>query len=264
MTDVYKSRDNEMPNLLIKKPFLQKINPKSLGYVCPNGQINFQTEEAALSYTKNTILKALKSGKEREVITKDASVLKIFDGNETSVTTNFSDFPDIAGCIQHHGHPSMHGYYAYPFSKADVMAFQMLNKVLGYKKAIVYNSLGEECTMTSNKKPLLSRLKLSPDIRRNLYYFNPKRFLNFIFLRKFEKNFSKKHNRDYYLKTFLKRCSKEEINLLNSIKEDKEKVRNWLTDKINALWYHDELKEYTPKLNITYRTNFNYLKTDLK
>jgi len=253
-----------MSNLLIPKPFLQKINPKSLGYICSNGQINFQTEEAALSYAKNTIIRALKSGKEKEIITKDARVLRVFDGTETSVTVDFSDFPDIEGCILHHGHPSLNGYNAFPFSYADVTAFHMLNKVFGYKKSIVYNSFGEECTMTSNKKPFLYRLKISPDMRKNLYYFNPKTFSNFISIRNLRENFIKVHTKDYYTKSIIKRCSKEEINLVKSMKDDMEKFTAWLTDKINALLYHDELKEYTPKLNIKYRTNFSHLKTDLK
>ena len=253
-----------MPNLLLQNHFLQKINPESLGYVCPNGQINFQTEKAALSYTKNTILKALKSGKEREVITKDASVLKIFDGNEKSVTADFSEFPDIKGCIQHHGHPSKKGYYAYPFSRCDVDVFHMLNKVLGYKKSVVYNSFGEECTMVSSKKPFLCNWKISPDFRRKLYYLNPKTFLNFVSLKNFHEKFSKEHSKDYYLKTLPQRCSKEEINFIASKKENKEKLVPWLEDKINSLLFHDELKKYTPKLNIKYETNFSHLKTDLK
>lgn len=256
-----------MASLLLQKHYLPKINLKSLeslGYVCPNGQINFQTEKAALSYTKNTILKALKSGKEREVITKDASVLKIFDGNENSVTAKFSEFPDIKGCIQHHGHPSNNGYYAPPFSKADVNVFHMLNKVLGYKKSIVYNSLGEECTMVSTKKPFLCNLKFSPDSRRNLYYLNPKTFFNFVSLKNLHEKFLKEHSKDYYLKTLLKRCSQEEIIFIASQKDNKKIFTPWLEDKINALLFHDELKKYTPKLNIKYETNFSHLKTDLK
>lgn len=253
-----------MQNLLIQKSFLRNINPKNLGFVCPNGQINFQTEDAALYYAKNTILKALKCGKEREVITKDASVLKVFDGERNSVTTDFSDFPDIAGCIQHHGHPLLSCYFASPFSYADVDVFLMLNKVLGYKKSIVYNSLGEECTMTSTKKSSLSHVKLSPNIRKILYAINPKTFLRLAAERKFHEEFIKEHNKDYYIKTFTDRCSNEEINFAKSIKSDKEKLCAWIQEKINMLLFHDELKALAPKLNIEYNTNFSYLKTDLK
>lgn len=63
-----------------------KINPKELGYLCPNGIINFQTGESAMKYAKRTIVKELKStGKELGVITKDSRVLKTIQGDENRV-----------------------------------------------------------------------------------------------------------------------------------------------------------------------------------
>ena len=41
-----------------------KINPKALGYVCPNGEINFATESTAIQYTKNKCMKAAQNGYE--------------------------------------------------------------------------------------------------------------------------------------------------------------------------------------------------------
>ena len=242
-----------------------KINSRALGYVCPNGQINFQNEASALQYTKNTILKALKQGKERMVITKDANVLKVSDGGKFEVELAFRDFPQINGCNMFHGHPNVLGSYTFPFSELDTKAFLMLNKVLGYKKSVVYNSIGEECSMTmkSGKPSLLSKLKLSPDYKFLLYDLNPLNFFRNRYIDKAQDKFNKNIDVTSYLKNLNSRCTQEEKALVKELRVKPEEFRVWVENKINALIYHDGLKKYTTKLGIDYKTTFSHLKDEL-
>ncbi len=125
----------------LQKSF-RNIAPEDIGYCLQSGEINFQNEQKALKYAKNTILSALEKGHERQVILKDSRILKVMDGNENSVTCQFRDFPPFAGSTQLHGHPGDADGLTLPFSVADSRVFLMLNKLLGYSKSIVYNDLG--------------------------------------------------------------------------------------------------------------------------
>lgn len=242
---------------------IRNINPKKLGVVCPNGQINFQTEEIAIEFTKNLIVKALKAGKERAIITKDASVLKIMDGTKDDVSCTARDLPAISGCIHHHGHPyCQYGYTTPPFSTNDVISFILLHNIFGYKQFFVYNVLGEECTMTMKKQSPLSKRNLTPEKRYEILMENPKTKSKFEFFENFNKAFIKKYNGEFYLKNIMSRCNNDEIALVEQYIETKDvqKLMEWFNNKVSALVQHDMLEACASKLGIKYETTFSCLK----
>lgn len=242
---------------------VRNINPKKLGFVCPNGQINFQTEEAAFEYTKNSIINALKVGKEREIFTKGSSVLKIIDGNEKEVVCAFDDLPQIAGCTLHHGHPpAEYGYCTRPFSGDDVSNFILLNKIFGYEKSVVYNYAGEECTMTMKRRTLLNRLNLPISKKLTLYRLSPKIRYQQRLIPRYEINFAYKYDAKYFLKHLKSRCNEEENTFIKQCQEENntQKFMDWLLDKGSSLMRHDTLKAITQKLGIEYKTTFSNLK----
>ncbi len=111
-----------------------KINPKSIGYVCKNGNINFATEEAALLYAKNRVLKALDEEipYERGIVIKDKSVIADVEGDKYHVI--FKNINVNKATIVH-GHPG----FNYPISITDIETL-VLNRL---KKCIAFNNKGE-------------------------------------------------------------------------------------------------------------------------
>ncbi len=59
----------------------------NVGYICPKGNINFQTNEAAVTYAKNSIIAALKCQKpfERALVLSGKKILGMFDGSPDTV-----------------------------------------------------------------------------------------------------------------------------------------------------------------------------------
>ena len=59
------------------------INPKKLGWIRPDGKINFQTEDVAMEYAKNRVISALKRHKpfERSIIVDKNTIIGEISGN---------------------------------------------------------------------------------------------------------------------------------------------------------------------------------------
>ena len=146
-------------SILWKMP-KSKINPKTLGYVCPNGNINFQSEEIAFNYAKNCVMKALKSENpyERGLLIKDRTIVADVHGVKNQV--RFPDDIDLTGLIMVHGHPENT-----PISLGDA---QLLVSN-GMKKIVAYNNNGE-----------FSSLSLIPFKTSKIFGFLPDRFKNWI------------------------------------------------------------------------------------
>ena len=89
--------------LLYKVPKV-KINSKTLGYISSNGNINFQSEEVALKYAKNMVLKTLHSSNpvERALIIKDSRIIADKLGDYSSVDLGNINKLDTSLI---HGHP---------------------------------------------------------------------------------------------------------------------------------------------------------------
>lgn len=129
-----------------------KINPKTLGYVCPNGTINFQTAESAQTYAKNRVMSALHEPKpfERAVLIEDSRIIGEIDGTTHHVKLDRKILDGHKDVALVHGHP-----IGTPLSYDDyatLTANDRLNSI------IAYNKRGEYSKMTKRKKPFILRL----------------------------------------------------------------------------------------------------------
>ena len=132
-----------------------KINPKTLGYVCPNGTINFQTAESAQTYAKNRVMSALHAPKpfERVVFVEDSRIIGEIDGTVHKVHFDHKIIEGHKDVSLVHGHPTNT-----PLSDVDYFCLVANNEL---KSIIAYNKLGEYSKMTKKKKHWL--FKLLPD-----------------------------------------------------------------------------------------------------
>ena len=137
-------------SLLWKAP-KGKINPKNLGWACPDGTINFATPEAANQYAKNTVIKALNTPKpyEQSVVVNGNRIMYEQAGTNGNCTV-----PLDAEGIWVHGHPDIFGKgKTTPFSATDYNALMNCKNI---DEAVIYNSVGQESRFV--KKPKLSFL----------------------------------------------------------------------------------------------------------
>ena len=132
-----------------------KINPKTLGYVCPNGTINFQTAESAQTYAKNRVMSALHAPKpfERAVFVEDSRIIGDIDGTVHKVHFDHKIIEGHKDVSLVHGHPT-----STPLSDVDYSCLVANNEL---KSIIAYNKRGEYSKMTKEKKHWL--FKLLPD-----------------------------------------------------------------------------------------------------
>ena len=142
----------------------EKLNPKNIGWIRPDGIISFQTSEAAESYAKNRCVSALNSAKpfERGIVVKDNKILAEVQGGVTQV--DMSEYSGImAGTAFYHGHVRVRGNMELPLSLADYLA--MLTHHV--KKVVAINKDGEHSTLI--QKPQKNRfLKLFPKEWQNI------------------------------------------------------------------------------------------------
>lgn len=244
---------------LVPAGIIGKINPKELGYLCPNGVINFQTEESAIKYAKCAIVKELKAtGKELGVITKDSRVLKSIQGDEERILMPLNDIPDIRGCAYHHGHPDFYKGIASSFSPRDAKSFLILNKVLGYNKYCVYNQLGEECSMEF--KPSRVFDFLPRNLRYLLFQLNPLTSIKFSNIDRATHKFEKGAD----VKSYLRKIPPEDIKVYkhiatNGSQKDKKDLNDLLIAKFKASLGHQATRDFAPKIGADYKTNFSYI-----
>lgn len=132
-----------------------KINSKTLGYVCPNGIINFQTAEAAENYAKNRCVSVLQGCNpfERGVIVKGNKILAEIDG-EAIVIDIKAQASKMKGASFYHGHPTSDNG-TLPLSLYDylLMISHESNKI------VAFNKYGEHSTIKQkNKKSFLQAI----------------------------------------------------------------------------------------------------------
>jgi len=130
----------------------RKINPKTLGWVRPDGVINFQSTEVAQTYAKNRVLSALHSPKpfERAVFVEDSRIIADINGTAHKVHFDsknvLKSHKDVALI---HGHPT-----GTPLSDQDYTCLTANNEL---KSIVAYNKRGEYSKMTKQEKPVLFR-----------------------------------------------------------------------------------------------------------
>lgn len=129
-----------------------KISPKTLGWVRPDGVINFQSAELAESYAKNRCVSALHGPKpfERGVLVRGNQVIAEANGDIAQI--DMSKYCDkMVGADLYHGHPNTESNTAFPVSLADylVLVSQRL------KKVVAFNHKGEHSTLTQQPQKSL-------------------------------------------------------------------------------------------------------------
>ncbi|MBR6126312.1 hypothetical protein IKQ21_01365 [bacterium] len=142
---------------VLRQTLPKTINPKGIGYIQPNGIINFQTAEAAETYAKNRVLAALKSLNpfERGVELKGTRILGEADGDAFLISNEAaSKILHEQGSTFVHGHPQHNELGALPLSLTDFVS--MITQK--YSKIIAYNTSGEYCTLKRKPKGFFMRL----------------------------------------------------------------------------------------------------------
>ena len=127
----------------------KSIEPKKLGWIRPDGKINFQTEDVAMEYAKNRVISALKIHQpfERSIIVDKNTIIGEINGNAERI--DMSKFLNkIEGNQLIHGHISANQLGAFPVSLDDFL-FMLSQKL---KSITAYNSNGEFSRLISTKK----------------------------------------------------------------------------------------------------------------
>ena len=151
----------------------EKFNPKILGYPCPDRTINFATTEAADTYAKNAVVKALNCPKpyEKSVVINDKRIIYELNGDRTSCSVPY----DAEG-IWVHGHPDIFGKgKTTPFSGTDYQTFMTID---GLKSAVIYNSIGQKSSLIKKYKPCFWEKLISKFISEDKY--NSLRIMAFV------------------------------------------------------------------------------------
>lgn len=134
-------------SLLCQKS-VKNINSKNIGWIRPDGIINFTTKDAAKTYAINRCKSAnkLHNKKEIGVVVKDNMVLSETIGKSMQVEMDFSKLSKYRGCDLYHNHPmpiplSMEDYGTLVCNKClkTITAVDIINKFytmtkLPYKK----------------------------------------------------------------------------------------------------------------------------------
>ena len=246
---------------LIKAVPKVKFNPNSVGYVRPDGKISFASQDAALTYAKNRVVKALNCDKpfERGIIIDKNVICTETDGATGRVLIPNKNIKG-KNFISVHGHPDAvnvrEGHHpchfrdilfgsvikrgkikkngiTYPISLADYRNF-MLNQ--NEIKAIVYNSKGEY-SMLTKKLPLLSMNHQEFNEIVNEYFMTVPNLNSYLSKLKYLYN---------SLRHFFQSSKKAEKSMLEEA--------NNLSNEI-----HEFLTNNTEQYGIIYETNFSNL-----
>ena len=209
-----------------------KINPKALGYVCPNGTINFQTTEAAQTYAKNRVLSALQAPKpfERAVFVEDSRIIGDINGTVHKVEFDSKNLLNGHNDVMLvHGHP-----IGTPLSDPDYACLIANNRL---NSIVAYNKRGEYSKMTKQKKPFIFRLfsqKVWDNVRRARILTSKSMFEEIN-----NKDWIELIKRTVKLKETHKDMIKEEVLATEEGKKLQDLAKQLLT-KINNIWAKNE------------------------
>ena len=246
---------------LIKAVPKVKFNPNTVGYVHKNGQISFASEDAALTYAKNRVVKALNCDKpfERGIVIDKNVVCAEIDGSSHRI---FIPADKLTGknIVTVHGHPdavlTREGHHpchfrdilfgsvmkggkikkngiAYPVSLADYRDFMLKPNE---RKSIVYNSKGEYSSLTKSKSELSMNHQEFKEIE-NEYFMTVSNLNSFLSKLKYIYN-SFRH--------FFLSAQKAEKSML-------EEANNLSND------IHEFLTKNTEQYGVIYETNYSNL-----
>lgn len=223
-----------------------KINPKTLGYVCPNGTINFQTAETSQTYAKNRVLSALHAPNpfERAVFVEDSRIIGDINGTVHKVEFDSKNLLNGHNDVTLvHGHP-----IGTPLSDQDYACLIANNRL---NSIIAYNKRGEYSKMTKQKKPFVFRLfpqKVWDNVRRVRILTSKSMFEEIN-----NKDWIELVERAVKVKETHKDMIKEEVLATEEGKRLQDLAKQLLT-KINNIWAKNETF-----FGIKYETDFSKL-----
>ena len=245
-------------NLLYSKP-LKNINASELGYCLPNGNINFQTEEAAVKYIKNRLLASLNNEQqfERCIAKKGTSILGETNGNKNHCNLPFNgeEFLErisdkaVRDVEIWHSHPDEFGIgNAPPLSPpegGDLATFNGLH----LKKIVAMNSKGEINSMEALPSYSSDKFK---EFRNKFDAFVEPRVINLL-PEKIQKRIEQ-------IKNFLiaNKCTSISEELKNELKYIEQlQIKSQSTGKFAQIM-HDYYKK-ADQYGMKYYTNFSNL-----
>lgn len=253
-----------------------KVNQKSLGYVHKNSEIAFQSNEAALNYSKNQVVKALKVEKpyEKAVVVKDNVVKGVFNGDADKVLIPV--FP-VKGCTVVHGHPQAKCGLSTPISGPD--SESLIMSLGDYDRVIAYNTAGEYSQLSKipmHKRDFTFKIK-DCDISSKVYNLKNSEINNIL---SFDSGIQKMEKSKNSIEEIIAQAKKDSINKISKTFIFKEKTikqvesalkngNNKLADKIledaqcspeGIQRIHQFWTKFANMHGLEYKTNYSYLK----
>ena len=231
-------------SVLETKPFKGVINSKELGYICPNGDIQFQSAETASQYAKNWVMQPLKNKNpyERFVAQHDNIIFYQSKGSQYSTEIDdiatqkiLSRFDSDISII--HGHPNLPNHnFASPITSQDCI---YLYKHKAFKDVVAYDQQG----------------KFSKLSKKGGANESPSRFLQ-------------KFDNEVYPKKLMQRQNAllEKMNV-SSLTSEEEKELFEIFDKLQKLSSSKQIAKNVhrfwvnnaEKLGLDYSTNYSWL-----
>ena len=251
-----------------------KIDPKALGYVCPNGEINFATENTAIQYTKNKCMKAAQNGYELGGFRHKNRILLEKKGDADCV--DFGRHVDVPeGTEVFHSHV---GENANPVSLQDyicIMDEPKISSIIAYDSKGAYSKLSKtaeayqdevETIVVKDKglKQFLRQIFDKPKIFTGLISkrFRLKQECENDFLDKvIGKELRERLEQIDKQLTFIERgkikCTPEEFNRLQ--KEQSDLLRTAQSSNVGKQRIHKFWNENDYKYGVEYSTDFLHL-----
>ncbi len=245
---------------LIKAVPKLKFNQYTVGYVHTDGQISFASQDAALNYAKNRVIKALNCDKpfERGILIDKNVVCAEINGNTSRVIIPYKNAKG-KNIISVHGHPDAikvreghHPCYlrdllfcskikgkikkngiTYPVSLSDYRNFMLKPNEW---KSIVYNSKGEYSMLRKSKSQLSMNYQEFNELE-NEYYMTVPNHNSFLSKLKYIYN---------SFRNFFLSAENAEKSML--------KEANSLSNNI-----HEFLTKNTEQYGVIYETNYSNL-----
>lgn len=239
-------------SILAFQPLTKKVHAKNLGYVCPDGTINFQNVKSAHKYAKSVVVKALNQEKpfERVVMIEGSRIMKQVDGTNSEVIVHVDPSTIFCDTIVH-GHPDLLGKgITGSFSENDVRTL-FFNPYDMLRTIKVYNSAGEVSIMKKLGVSIGRAMGFS-DKSLDIIRSKNEKALKIIDASSKEvfsigqRIFEKLASDNLFGYKFVKGLSSD--NLMDDI-----------ATKIGIYSTHAALKNAAPKLNVSYKTNFSNL-----
>ena len=251
-------------SLLEIKPSKIKVDAKNLGYVSPDGTINFQSSGIAQKYAKNRAMLALKDKNPHErfiIVDKNRILDEIEGGSYSGVIIPLKYKANKLSII--HGHPDLYGKgNTSPISVPDASTILRWNNL---DKIVAYNTKGEFSIL---KKIDINSEGWFADLRRKFRKFTNIINSEMVMIKgKKELTSSDINKQIKEIDKKIYKCLHNNKNPdeFNTLIEEKNKLVKlgeiYQMTETNGQMIHEFWLKYAKKYNLEYATNFSNLST---